>query len=545
MHSTDSTARLLRNFAFPLLLLIPFAACEPEAPEAAEPDRNLELGTVDFPTSCEEPVQAELERGLALLHHMMYVESEAVFERAALTREDCAIAHWGVAMTQFQPLWPGEPRAADLEKGRHAAQEALRLAPTDRERAYAEAAAAFYEGIEAPYRVRLENWEAAMAELHAAYPEDPEAATLYALAHLSLAPADPDRQERALALLEVVHEEMPRHPGAIHYAIHIHDVEARAEDGVSWAEAYEDIAPTVPHSLHMPSHIYVRTGNWDQVIEWNRRSADAALDHPAGEHVSHHHPHALDYLMYGHLQRGEDEEARAVLEELRAYGPYQPTFISAYALAAIPARWHVERRDWEGARDLEPRDPAAFPWEDFPGAEAMTHFARGLGAARTGDPEGARASTATLEELEAAARDVNDDYWARQIRVQRDAVSAWTALAEGRADEAVEEMSAAAGLEAAMEKHPVTPGALQPAFELLGELLLEADRPEEALAAFERTLGTWPDRYHSLLGAARAADRLGDDATAERYYGELVELTADAPADREGIAEARDRTADR
>lgn len=538
MRSVDSRPRPPSRLAVPLLAGLALAAAACGAPDTETADAGPDLGTVEFPTSCSDAVQPSLERGLLLLHHMMYARAEETFVEAAETEEGCAMAHWGVAMARFQPFWG----SADVEAGRAPAERAVALdPPTERERLYARAALAFYEDPDAGYAERIRSWEAAMEELRRGHPDDREAAALYALAHLSVGPDRPDRQDRAAGIVEEVHERMPRHPGAIHYAIHVHDVDGRAEDGVRFAEAYSDIAPSIPHSLHMPSHIYVRTGAWDRVIEWNRRSAAAALEHPAGEHVSLHYPHALDYLMYGHLQRGEDDEAARVLEELSSREGYQHHLGSAYALAAIPARWHVERRDWAGAADLEPRVPAAFPWDDFPAGEAMTHFARGLGSARSGDVEGARAAAGRLAELREAA----DGYWTRELEVQRRSVAAWAALADGRQQEAVEEMSAAAGQAAEMEKHPITPGSLQPAGELLGDLLLEVDRPAEALDAYEASLETWPRRYHSLLGAARAAERAGRDEAAARYYREFAELTADADPGRPDVTEVRDRVAAR
>lgn len=513
-------------------LVLVACAGEPDA-EDARPD----LGTVDFPTSCSEEVQPELERGLALLHHMMYEQARDVFGEAAAEEEGCAMAHWGLAMSRFQPLWG----SAQVEEGRGPAERAVRLEPpTERERAYARAVHAFFRGEDRRLAERVRSWASAMEELHASFPDDREARTLHALAHLAVDPADAGRQARADSLLREVHAAVPRHPGAIHYAIHVHDVEGRAEDGIRFARAYDDVAPSVPHALHMPSHLYVRLGLWDEVIEWNRRSADAALEHPAGQHVSHHYAHALDYLAYGYLQRGEHERAREVLEELRSRRGYQPTFISAYHLASVPARLRVERRDWEGAAGLEPRVPADFPWDDFPAAEALTHFARGLGAARSEDPDGAAASLARLEELERAAREADDVYWADQIRVQRRSVAAWRSMAEGRTDRALAEMREAAELAARMEKHPVTPGALQPAHELLGDLLLETGRHAEALEAYERSLETWPRRHHSLDGAARAAEAAGQDEAARSYRRELRELSAEGESARESAAtEAR------
>ncbi len=296
MRFHDFRPALRATLAFPLLGALILVGCGPEEP--FESDGDTSLGAVDFPTSCSAEAQVHLDRALALLHHMMYVEAEEGFSEAARVEEDCAMAHWGIAMTQFQPLWPGEPGPEALERGRAAAEHAVELEPaSERERAYARAALSFYEEMEAGYASRLQRWEAAMEELHREFPEDQEAASLYALAHLALDPADGGRQDRVASILEGVYQAEPEHPGAIHYSIHVHDVEGRAEGGIEFAHTYDQIAPSVPHALHMPSHIYVRLGEWEDVIEWNRRSADAALESPAGEYVSHHHPHALDYLM--------------------------------------------------------------------------------------------------------------------------------------------------------------------------------------------------------------------------------------------------------
>jgi tetratricopeptide (TPR) repeat protein len=530
-----------RLFALALLGALVLPACEVEDPAPAE-SVEPELGMVEFPTSCSAEAQPHLDRGLLMLHHMMYPQAEGSFEEAAAVEEECAMARWGLAMAHFQPFWG----SAEVEAGRAHAEQALALdPPTEREELYARAALAFFEAPDAGYAARLRSWEAAMQELHEAYPDDPEAATLFALAHLSVGPDDPNRLARAGSIVEAVHTRVPDHPGAVHYAIHVHDVDALADEGVRFAEAYEELAPTIPHALHMPSHIYVRTGEWDEVIDWNRRSADAALEHPAGEHISLHYPHALDYLMYGHLQRGEDEAASDILQELRSQEGYQPHLASGYALAAIPARWHVERRDWAGAAGLEPGEPAGFAWELYPAAEAMTWFARGLGSARTGDTEGARVAQDRLAVLEDGLHQAGDTYWARRVEIQRLSVAAWEALAVGDPDSAESGMRTAAELEGSMEKHAITPGELQPAYELLGDLLLELGRPAEALEAYEESLEMWPRRYHTLLGAARAADGVAEEDVALGYYEELLELAAGADPDREGLAEARARVAAR
>jgi tetratricopeptide (TPR) repeat protein len=252
------------------------------------------------------------------------------------------------------------------------------------------------------------------------------------------------------------------------------------------------------------------------VIEWNRKSADAALEHPAGEYVSHHYPHAIDYLAYAYLQQAQDEKAQAVLDELQSKEPYQQSFVSAFHLAATPARYLVERREWEKATALPVRSPATFPWDRFAAAEAMTHFARGLGAARTGNAVVARESAARLRALQDTE----------------------TALADGDQENALELMTASAALEASTEKHPVTPGALQPAFELLGDMLLDTDQPDAALTAYRQSLEKWPRRFNSLLGAARAADLAGKRKVAREYYDKLIVLAGESTA-RQGIAEAK------
>lgn len=513
-------ARSTGAFALAVALLSTAATAQDPG---AEP-----LGTVDFAVSCEPEAQSDFERATALLHHMMYARAEGEFEALADQHPDCAMVHWGIAMTQFQPLWPGHPGGDALERGRNAVAAAREIGlPTPRERAYVDAVAAFFDDPDADGPTRLRRFEAAMADVHRSFPADVDAAALYALAQLATAAgaADPEAQRRvAIDRLSSAYERSPEHPGVIHYAIHAHDVDGFGEGGEPFAAAYGEIAPAVPHALHMPSHIYVRLGDWDEVVAWNERSAEAAAELKAGQYISHHYPHALDYLMYAHLQRGDEDAARAVLEELRERDHYQQTFVSAYALAAMPARWAVERRAWDEAAALPERSPASFPWGRFPGAEAMTYFARGLGAARTGDVQGARAALEELDQLKAAAEGEGDRYWADQIEVQRLSVAAWLAHAQEDRGEAVRRMRAAAELAETMEKDPTTPGDLQPPYELLGDLLLELERPADALEAYETSLDTWPARLNSVAGALRAAEAAGATERAESYRDTLREL---------------------
>lgn len=514
---------------------------------AQEAHAHGDLGHVRFPVSCSEVSNQRFDRAVALLHHMMYVESRQAFEELAEEDPNCAMAHWGVAMTLFQPLWPTRPSADDLRRGYQRVQLAMAGQLTDRERAFVKAAEGFYREPEsAAWSTRLARFEAGMAEVYQAHPDDHEAGAFYALSHLATSsPTDKSRahQTRAAAILSTINAQEPTHPGAIHYTIHASDVDGRAALGADVARTYDDIAPSVPHALHMPTHVFVRLGEWNDVIEWNRKSADAALEHPAGDYVSHHYPHAIDYLAYAYLQQAQDEKARAVLDELQSKEPYQQSFVSAFHLAATPARYLVERRKWGEAAALEVRNPAQFPWEKWPATEAMIYFARGLGAARTGDAGGARQAAARLQELQDAETAKGESYWATQVEIKRLAVEAWAALAAGEQEEALELMAESAALEASTEKHPVTPGALQPAYELLGDMLLETDQPEAALAAYRQSLEKWPRRFNSLLGAARSAHRAGQSEVARKYYDELIGLAGESTS-REGIAEAREYTSE-
>ena len=500
------------------------------------------LGAVEFGVSCADAVTGDFDQAVALLHHMQYVEAQAAFEAVAAADPACGMAHWGVAMTRFQPLWPSRPSADDLQRGAEDLARARALGVrTDRERALVAAAEAFYDDPEADWWTRLTRWAEGMAEAHRAHPDDVETAALYALSQLAVAQTAPDRMvhhAQAARVLRGIYDRAPTHPGAVHYTVHANDVDARAGESLDVVRSYSEIAPGTPHALHMPSHIFVRLGEWPEVIGWNRRSAEAALQFPAGDAVSHHWLHALDYLVYAHLQRGEDAAARAWVDEVASrQDPYQGTFISAFHLAAMPARYAVERRAWAEAAALEPRTPVSVAWDRFWWAEALGWLARGLGAAHTGDVAEAERAEARLAALREAAADAGEAGFAAYIEVDRLVLAAWAAHAAGDHDRAEALAREAVTREAATEKHPVTPGAVYPAQEALGDLLLVHERPREALAAYEGSLTTWPGRFNSVLGAARAARAAGLAVEAQTHYRTLLGV---APAaERPALAEAR------
>lgn len=497
------------------------------------------LGVVDFPVSCSEAAQREFHRGIALLHHMTYPQARQAFERVAEIDPECAMAHWGVAMTLFQPLWPTRPGPEELRRGWEAVQKAKALGPpTERESLFVTAAEAFFtDPTSSDYWQRIRRWERAMEALHDAFPEDPEAASFYALSHLATAPSDQvslAHSARAAELLLAVYEQNPDHPAAMHYLAHANDVPGRERDSLEIIRKYELVAPRNPHALHMPTHIYTRLGDWQAVIRGNVRAADAALEHPAGDReqfVWDELPHAIEYLVYAYLQRGMDEEAAIQLERLRSTPRLQPSFKTAFHLASIPARYALERRAWSEAARLSPRQPPSLDWDRFWWPEAITWFARGLGAAHHGGVEEARAARERLEELETAARHAGEELFARNIQVLGLELRAWLAYVEQDLDSSVALMREAAELEVSTPKHPVTPAPTLPAYELLGDLLREQDRPAEALDAYQRSLDLYPNRFHSLLGAARAARASGDDAAARGFYRDLLEVAAGSPRD--------------
>lgn len=471
------------------------------------------LGSVDFPISCSRQAQVEFNRAVALLHHMTYPQAREAFEQVAATEPECAMAHWGVAMTLFQPLWPTRPGPEALAQGWNEVQRAKEQSTTQRERLFIAAGEAFFaDPGSRDYWSRIRSWEKAMEHLYGAFPDDPEAAAFYALAHLATSSAATAREhaDRAADILAQVFAQNPQHPGAMHYLIHANDVPGREREAPEITRTYSAVAPRNPHALHMPTHIYTRLGEWDAVIAGNLQAAEAALEHPAGargELVWDEFPHAIEYLVYAYLQKGTDDAAAAQLGRLLATGNLEPTFKTAFHLASTQARYALERHAWSEAASLRAREPAVLDWNRFAWPEAITHFARGVGAARMGNTQEAKVAAERLQALETATRDAREDLFATNIEMLRLEVNAWIAHAEGRPQVAVDLLRQAAQLEASTPKHAVTPGPTLPAEEQLGDMLMEQERPAEALAAYQRSLQLYPNRRNSLRGAERAAPR--------------------------------------
>ena len=507
------------------------------------------LGTVHFPVSCKPDVQAAFTRGVALLHSFGYEEARNAFAGVAERDPACGMAQWGIAMTYYHPIW-APPTPSELALGRAAAEKAAALgARTDRERGYIAAIGTFYrDSDKTDHRARAAAYQAALEDLSRRFPDDHEATIFYAMMLVSTAPASDAtlaQQRKAGEILNGLLKAEPQHPGIVHYLIHSFDYPLLADQALPAARAYARIAPSAPHALHMPSHIFTRLGLWQESIDSNIASADAARRQVARNHpgaASRDALHALDYLEYAYLQIDDQARAKATLTEAASAKKFDDdSFAAGYALAAIPARWALERRDWAAAAALMPPQ-VELSWQLFPYAPAVTYFARAIGAARTGQLDQARAALGKLDEIHAGLvkTPIAGPYdWTSQIESMRLAAAAWLAASEGKKDEALKLARSAADLDDKTGKHSVTPGAVLPARELLGDLLLDLGRAAEALPEYEASMRSAPNRFNSLYGAARAAELSGDRAKARQYYSQLV-ANCGPRATRKEVQQARD-----
>jgi len=495
---------------------------------------DTKLGKVNFETSCKPDAQKHFNRAMLYQHSFWYRASQQAFEDVLKADPECGIAYWGIALSLlWNPHVPTPAKnltdgAAMIAKGKSVG------AKSQRERDYIDALAVMYADHEkVPHGARVQAYLKAMEALAARYPNDDEAQIFYGIT-LNVAASPNDKtyanQLKGAAILEPIFKRQPRHPGVAHYLIHLYDTPALADKGLEAARLYARIAPGAAHAQHMPSHIFTRVGYWKESIASNKEAQRVAKQ----ANDFHDQLHAMDYQVYAYLQLGQDSAAKAVLDEMTTVTGFTETFlVGPYALAVSPARYAVERRDWKAAAALEVRpSPLAH-------VQAMTHFARALGAARSGNAGAARADIAKVAELRDKLRAAKDAYWSEQVDIQWQVASAWALYAEGKHADAVAAMSAAADAEDRTEKHPVTPGVPTPARELYGTMLLERGMTREALAAYEAVMGKEANRLGAMIGAAKAAEKLGNAAKARDYYAKAVALAADADASRTDVAEAR------
>jgi len=517
---------------------------EHSAPRGAAPEQ---LGEVNFPVSCSAAAQKDFNRAMALFHSFAFEPAKESFANALGRDPGCGMAQWGIAiMSMGNPFaWPPNPKA--MKAGAAAIGEAQRLgAKSERERDYITALATFLKDWETrDHRTRALEFEKAMGGLVAKYPADDEAKILHALAlNVTALPSDKTfaNQLKAGAILEPLFKKYPNHPGVAHYLIHTYDYAELAERGLPAARVYAKIAPAAPHALHMPSHIFSRVGLWPEMAESNRASylaAKSELQETTLGIGAYDALHAMDYMVFAHLQQAQDRAAKQSLDEVAAIRKVNvENPVAAYAFASIPARFALERGDWKQAAALK-LSPADLAWSKFPQAEAILVFARGLGAARAGDVTAARRDAERLQALKEAMTATKMDYWAGQADFQIKTVSAWIALAEKRPEEAAQLMRAAAEAEDSSDKHPITPGNVAPSRELLGEMLMTLNSPAQAFAEFERSLKRDPNRFRGIYGAARAAEASGDREAARDYYSKLQTLAVNRDTERPELTRAK------
>ena len=521
---------MIRMVLIPIAALA-MAAAFGQSASAATPD---DLGKVHFETSCKPDAQQHFDQAMLYQHSFWYRASQKSFEEALKADPECAVAYWGIALSLLYNPHVAPP-AKNLAEGAAALEKGKALgAKTERERDYIDALGAMYADYDKiDHRTRVLAYLKAMEQLAQRYPNDDEAQIYYALAlNVAASPADKTyaNQLKGAAILEKIWTRQPEHPGIAHYLIHLYDTPVLAEKGLAAARRYAKVAPAAAHAQHMPSHIFTRVGYWQESIASNLESSRAAKE--AADF--HDQLHSMDYLVYAYLQLGQDKKAGDVVEAMNAVTGFTESAIPGpYARAASPARYAVERGDWKAAAALEVRP------SPLPQAQAITHFARAVGAARSGDPTAAKADIAKLVELHDKLVQAKDAYWAGQVDIQRQIASAWVLYAEGKRDEALAAMSAAADAEDKTEKHPVTPGVPKPAREFYAGMLLESGMAKEALAAFEATLKKEPNRLDAYVGAARAAEKAGDPAKAREYYEKVVTIASDADKTRADVNDAR------
>jgi len=529
-----------------VVLACVLAAATPAVAQHDHPEGGADQvgsASVSFQTSCAPALRAEFNRAVALLHSFWFAQAIAAFDGIAAKDASCAMAHWGVALSRWGNPFAGLRSPQQIQMGSAAIDRALKTgSPTPRERAYIAAAAElFTSGDAATQRARTLAYEQGMERVAGAYPADMEARIFYALAVNQTALASDkqySQQLKAAGILEPLFKEHRTHPGIAHYIIHAYDHPPLAEKALEAARSYAALAPSVPHALHMPSHTFTRTGLWKESIETNRRSAEAARkDKATAEEL-----HAMDYQTYAYLQIAKDGDARRMADEARvavarldinAAGAAAPGVAGLFAAAAIPARYALERGAWAEAASLTVRQTT------FPHTDAITHFARAIGAARSGNPKAAAADIERLAALRDTLKTMQDAYWSEQVDIQRSIAEAWVTFAEGSRDAGIARLRAAAAAEDLTDKSAVSPGPLAPARELLGYMLLEAGRPAEALVEFQATVKKEPNRFRGLYGAARAAEAAGNRQTAAALYKQLLQVASEPDADRPELQHAR------
>ncbi|HEX6192428.1 MAG TPA: hypothetical protein VFZ42_08685 [Chitinophagaceae bacterium] len=552
----------LRQISISLLLLVIFFSCKERANVPAIETINAiklkrgdvvvcgpeekQFGAVGFRIEGSKEVQQEFDLGVALLHSFEYDEAEKVFAKVIDMDPGCAMAYWGVAMSNYHPLW-APPTAAELEKGAKAVAIAKSISKKSKyESAYINAIAQFYDDREnVDHRTRAQRFQKSMEQLYTDFPNEKEAAIFYSLA--LTATADPTdktfkNQKKAGEILNALYPGQPNHPGVVHYIIHTYDNPELAQFALPAARKYASVAPSSAHALHMPSHVFTRLGLWDECINSNIASVSSAQCYASAAGIKGHWDeelHGLDYLTYAYLQKGDNKRAKQQVDYLKSINEVQPfNFKVAYAFASIPSRYVLENRLWNEAANLQSHK-ANIPWTNFPWQKAIIHFTRLMGNVNIGKLDSAKSELRHLEEIHEGFVKQKDPYNINQLQIQLNAGKAWILFKEGQNEEAIRLMTMAADKEDATDKLPVTPGEIIPARELLGDMLLQMGKTGQALQAYEADLKKQLNRFNGLYGAARAAELSNNPDKAILYYQQLVTIAGPGSQDRPELEKAR------
>jgi len=505
-----------------------------------------QFGDVSFSESCSFETRETFNLAISLLHSFEYIEAEKAFVHVIDTDPDCAMAYWGVAMSIYHGLW-APPEKSVLEKGIKLLAVAEKLPKSEKAAQYLEAIGAFYKDWETvDNQTRKLAYAEKMKEMYEENTDDTEVAVFYALAlRASAIPTDKtySKQREAGKILDDLFQKEPNHPGIAHYIIHSYDYPELAELGLSTARRYADIAPNSAHAQHMPSHIFTRLGLWEESINTNINSAASATCYAESIAPGAHwdeEVHAMGYLVYAYLQTGNNKQANEQYNYLKSFKKiFPPNFKIAYTAAAIPSRIAVENKNWEEAATIELPQIAELDWRQFPWQKSLLHFARALGNIHIDNLESAEKELDLLRSFEKELVTLNDAYKANQVAIQIKTIEAWLQLKKGNREEALALMTTASEMESMTSKHPVTPGEILPADELLADMLLTLNKPLKALAAYEINLERRPNRFNGIYGAAVAAKQSGDLEKATRYFEALLKLTENTGSDRQEIAAAK------
>jgi hypothetical protein len=538
---------MFKTYSFLFCLVVLAVSCREETKTAVAPDLNelnlkrgnivvcgpgdKEFGAVSFESSVPDALKKDFDLGIAMLHSFEYDEAEKSFAKVIDGNPDIPMAYWGVAMANFHPLW-APPTQEELKKGSKAVEIAKsKKEKSKRESDYINAIAAFYKDYDSvAHKARCLRFESAMEKLHTSYPDDKEAAIFYALSLTAAAdPADKtfSKQKKAGAILNSLYPGQPNHPGIVHYIIHTFDSPELATMALEAARKYASVAPSSSHALHMPSHIFTRLGLWDESISSNLAAVSSAKCYAEANNIKEHWDeeiHGMDYLVYAYLQKGDNDNAKQQWDYMRTFENVHPSnFKVAYAFASIPSRYLMENKMWKEAANLQPH-AANFDWKDHQWQKAIIHFTRLLGSVNTGNVNAANTELAELNRIQQMLAGQKDTYKANQVAIQAKAGEAWIKFRQNKNDEALSLMTMVADMENKTEKHPVTPGEVVAARQLLADMLLEMNEPAKALTEYEADLKKHPNRFNSLYGAAVAAERTGNKAKAKSYYQNLVEI---------------------